>query len=143
MSATQSSVSVAFATANSNWTMIGDAIQQGANGCTSQSATPTIFQQMVTWNPSTYSTYEASDLGNIRFCADSNCNTPLYSWLESCTSSCTPSASSASAWVRLTSSIAGNGGTLTIYMVFEATSVEFDGNYWGEAPNLTLDLRAV
>jgi len=101
------------------------------------SATPTSFQQLVTWNPSTYSTYEASDLGNVRLCADTACNTPLHAWLESCTSSCAPSATSASAWVKLTSSIAGSGGSLKIYMVFEGTSVEFDTNYWGEAPNIS------
>jgi len=101
------------------------------------SATPTTFQQKVTWNPSTYSTYEASDLGNIRFCADTACATTLFAWLESCTSSCTTSATSASAWVKLTSAIPGSGGTKTIYMVFQATSIDFDTNYWGEAPNLS------
>jgi len=101
------------------------------------SATQNPFQQMVTWNPSTYSTYEASDLGNVRFCADTACVTSLDAWLESCTPSCTPSATSASAWVKLTSAIAGSGGTLTIYMVFLSTSTEFDGNYWGEAPTLS------
>jgi hypothetical protein len=101
------------------------------------SATPNPFQQLVTWNPSTYSTYEASDLGNIRFCADTACVTSLDAWLESCTNSCAPSATSASAWVKLTSAIAGSGGTLTIYMVFLSTSTEFDANYWGEAPTLS------
>jgi hypothetical protein len=100
-------------------------------------ATPTTFQQKVTWNPSTYSAYEASNLGNIRFCADTACATTYYSWLESCTSSCTTSATSASAWVKLTSSIAGSGGQKVIYMFFQATNVNFDTNYWGEAPNLS------
>lgn len=101
------------------------------------SATPTAFQQMITWNPSTYSTYEASNLGNIRFCSNSACSTELYAWLESCTSSCTTSATSATAWVKLTSTIAASGGTLTIYMVFMPTSTTFDDNYWGEAPSLS------
>ena len=101
------------------------------------SATPNPFQQMVTWNPSTYAAYEASDLGNVRFCADDACATPLYGWLESCTASCGTSATSATAWVNLTSAIAGSGGTLTIYMVFTSTSNDFDGNYWGEAPSLS------
>src|SRR3989454_11957575 len=101
------------------------------------SATPATFQQKVTWNPSTYQAYEASDLGNVRFCADSPCTTQLYAWLESCTPSCTPTATSASAWVKLTSSIAGGGGTLTIYIVFQSLSTTFDGNLWGEAPNLS------
>ena len=101
------------------------------------SVTPNPFQQMVTWNPSAYSSYEASDLGNIRFCLDSACQTSLFSWLESCTPSCSTSATSASAWVKLTSSIAANGGTLTIYMVFMSASTDFDNNYWGEAPSLS------
>src|SRR2546426_10196386 len=100
------------------------------------SATPTTFQQKVTWNPSSYSSYEASDLGNIRFCSDSACVTTLFAWLESCAPSCTTSATSASAWVKLTSAIAGSGGTKTIYMVFQATTVGFDGNFWGEAPTI-------
>src|SRR5207253_1193722 len=83
------------------------------------SATPTTFQQKVTWNPSTYSSYESSNLGNIRFCGDAACATTLYSWLESCTSSCITSATSASAWVKLTSAISASGGTKIIYMVFQ------------------------
>ncbi len=101
------------------------------------SATPSTFQQKITFNPSSYSGSEASNLGNIRFCLDSACNTELYSWLESCTPSCTPTATSASVWVKLTSSIGANGGTLTIYMVFEPASTNFDDNYWGEAPTLS------
>ncbi|HUI87053.1 MAG TPA: hypothetical protein VLY21_07855, partial [Nitrososphaerales archaeon] len=104
------------------------------------SATPTPFQQMVTWDPATYSAYEATNLGNVRFCADVACATTLYGWLESCSSTCSTSGStstSATAWVRLASSIAGSGGTLTIYMVFSPTSTNFDGVYWGEAPQLS------
>ena len=76
------------------------------------------------------------DLGNFRFCADNVCTTQLNAWLESCTPSCTPTATSASAWVKLTSSIAGSGGTLTIYFVLQSLSTTFDGNFWGEAPNI-------
>ncbi len=104
------------------------------------SATPNPFQQMVTWDPATYSSYEATNLGNVRFCADSQCVTPLYSWLESCSNTCSSAGStstSATAWVKLTLSIGASGGTLTIYMVFEGTSGNFDGNYWGEAPQLS------
>src|SRR5579872_313736 len=101
------------------------------------SATPATFQQKVTFNPSSYSTYEASSLGNIRFCVDTMCSNKLFAWLESCTPSCTTSATSASVWVKLTSSISASGGTLTIYMVFLPTTTTFDGNYWGEAPTLS------
>ncbi len=100
------------------------------------SATPNPFQQMITWNPSSYSSYEASNLGNIRFCTTSSCGTELYAWLESCSSTPCASASSATAWVKLTSAISANGA-LTIYMVFESSTTNFDGNYWGEAPTLS------
>jgi len=98
--------------------------------------TPYPFQQKVKRNPSTYQAYEVPDLGNFRFCADNVCTTQLNAWLESCTPSCTPTAISASAWLKLTSSIAGSGGTLTIYFVLRSLSTTFDGNFWGEAPNI-------
>ncbi len=118
--------------ANDAWAEIGDAVQGGT-----AAPTPNPFQQKIVFNPSTYSTYEGSALGNIRFCVDSLCATTLYAWLESCTPSCTPSATSATVWVKLTSAIAGAGGTLTIYMDFLTLSTNFDGNFWGEAPNLS------
>ena len=101
------------------------------------SGTPTTFQERITFNPSTYSTYEASNLGNIRFCLDTFCSKQLFAWLESCTPSCVTSATSAVAWVKLTSSIAASGGTLIVYMVFEPTTTNFDDNYWGEAPSIS------
>ena len=51
--------------------------------------------------------------------------------------SCTTAATSATVWVKLTSSISASGGTLIIYMVFQPTSTNFDDNYWGEAPSLS------
>lgn len=98
-------------------------------------ATPNPFQVKITWNPSTYAAYEGSNLGNVRFCSDIACSTMLYSWLESCTPSCSSGATSASAWVKLTSQISANGA-VTIYMVFLASATPFDGNYWGESPSL-------
>src|SRR5579871_3256968 len=94
------------------------------------SATPATFQEKISFNPSSYSAMEASNLGNIRFCLDSGCVTPLYAWLESCSPSCITSATSATVWVKLTSSISASGGTLTIYMIFQTLSTNFDGNYW-------------
>jgi hypothetical protein len=117
---------------NDAWAEIGDAIR----GATAN-PTPNPFQVKIVFNPSAYSTYEASNLGNIRFCVDSACTTTLYAWLESCTPSCAPTATSATAWVKLTSAIAGNGGTYTIYMEFYPLSTQFDGVFWGEAPNLS------
>ena len=101
------------------------------------SATPNPFQEKITWNPSSYTSYEASDLGNIRFYSDSALTQPLFAWLESCTPSLSNGATNATAWVKLTSPIAANGGTLTIYMAFLSTATPYDGNYWGDAPNLS------
>jgi hypothetical protein len=101
------------------------------------SATPAIFQEKITWNPSIYSSYEASNLGNIRFYNDSSLTTPLNSWLETCTPSLSNTATSATAWIKLTNSIAGNGGTKTIYLAFLSTTTNFDGGYWGAAPTLS------
>ncbi len=70
----------------------------------SSTSTPTNFQQEITWNPSNtkLKSLEASDLGNIRFCSDSACNTQLYGWLESGNST---SASNAVAWVKIPTAI--------------------------------------
>jgi hypothetical protein len=99
--------------------------------------TPVPFQQRITFNPSLYSSIEASNLGNIRFCSDSACATQLSAWLESCSPSCGISATSATVWVKLDNSIPPNGRTLTIYMNFLSASTDFDGVYWGEAPALS------
>ena len=101
------------------------------------SATASTFQEKITWNPSSYTSYEASNLGNIRFYSDSAFTTPLYAWLETCTPSLSNTATSATAWIKLTSSIPGNGGTQIIYMAFLATTTNFDGSYWGIAPSLS------
>jgi hypothetical protein len=104
---------------------------------TQSSATPNPFQEEISWNPSSYTGYEASNLGNIRFYSNSALTSPLYAWLESCTPSLSNTATSATAWIKLTSPIAANGGTLTIYMAFLSTTTTYDDNYWGEAPNLS------
>jgi hypothetical protein len=106
------------------------------------SATPNPFQALIQPNPSSYSTYEASNLGNIRFCSDSLCTTMLNSWLEGCGTTspygaCSTSSTSATFWVKITSPISSGGGKLTVYMVFLSTSTNFDGNVAGESPNLS------
>ncbi|MGC8580639.1 MAG: hypothetical protein ACP5MB_11400, partial [bacterium] len=93
-------------------------------------ATPAPFQQMITFNPSSYVQYESSNLGNIRFFQGS---TELYSW---CESGCSSTSSQAVFWVKLPSGIGANSGT-TIEMVFEPTSINYDGVYAGEAPQLS------
>jgi len=69
------------------------------NVVNSGSATGPNFQEMITINPTTYNTYMAADLGNIRFSSGSS---ELYSW---CESGCTSGSSSAVFWVNIPSGI--------------------------------------
>jgi hypothetical protein len=99
------------------------------------SATPNPFQQMISINPSLYTSLEASNLGNLRFYNSSG--DELYAWLENYTGSTTPNeATNATIWVKLTDSIPANSQAI-IYMKFEPTTTNFDGVYWGEAPQLS------
>ena len=104
------------------------------------SATPAPFQQSVTIDPASYTSIEATDLGNIRFFTTFSSNVfsgPLDSWLESFSGSFTANtATSATFWLNLPSGI-GASSAITIYMVFEPTSTEFDGSIAGEAPQLS------
>jgi hypothetical protein len=94
------------------------------------SSTGSSFQQMVSFNPSTYSGYLSADLGNVRFYQGS---TELYSW---CESGCSYSSSSAVFWVNLPSGVGANSNLL-INMSLLPTNTEYDGVYAGEAPQLT------
>ncbi len=89
--------------------------------------TPAPFQQMISFNPSSYSSYESADLGNIRFYQGS---TELYSW---CESGCASSSSSAIFWVKLPSGIAANSNTI-INMNFESVGTNYDGIFAGAEP---------
>ena len=93
-------------------------------------ATPAPFQQMITFNPSLYSKYENSNLGNIRFYQGS---TELYSW---CESGCSNTSSNAIFWVKLPNGISTNGKVI-INMTFKSLSTNYDGVYAGEAPQLS------
>lgn len=100
---------------------------------------PRPFQQMITFNPSEYSSYEAADLGNIRFYEGNPLisQTELYSW---CESGCYSYSTNAIFWVNIP--YGGNGagpGIAILNMTFERpTSTEYDGNYAGEAPQYTV-----
>ncbi|MHB2037267.1 MAG: archaellin/type IV pilin N-terminal domain-containing protein, partial [Nitrososphaerales archaeon] len=103
------------------------------------SPTPAPFQQELTINPSLYTSLESSDLGNIRFYSTLSGGAfsgPIDSWLESTSSSPANTASSATFWIDLTTGIAASSSA-AVYMVFETTTPEFDGNVAGEAPQLS------
>jgi len=89
-------------------------------------ATPSPFQQMIQFSPSTYAQYENSNLGNIRFYQGSK---ELYSW---CESGCSNSSSQATFWINLPSGVPANS-VITVKMRFEPPSTNYDGVYDGEA----------
>ena len=93
-------------------------------------ATPAPFQQMITVNALNYSNYEATNLGNIRFYSGQQ---ELYSW---CESNCSSSSSSALFWIKLPNGIPAQQ-SVTVNMTFEPKTVNYDGVYAGEAPQLS------
>jgi len=91
--------------------------------------TPSPFQQMLQLPVSQLQSYTpilASDFHNIRFVYN---GTGIPAWLESISSGV------ATIWVKLPVSIPANS-SITIDMEVDP-SLNFDGNYWGEAPQLS------
>ena len=78
--------------------------------------TPSPFQQLLNLNLSSILS-SSSQLLNLEFCLDSQCNTPLYAWTESYNSN----LSTVYIWVLLPTSIPANG-SLTIYMFIRNTN---------------------
>jgi len=98
------------------------------------------LQQLVNVNFHAYRRYLANDAGNIRFFNSSNFTTQneLPAWLENYTGdSSANNATSSSVWIDLAGTIVPPESQTVIYMVFESLSTEFDGVYWGEAPQLS------
>ncbi len=102
---------------------------------TQNAAEPNPFQLMVQFQPSNaiYKKYERSDLGNIRFFYNNN---PIPSWCEkNCSTSNTYNALF---WVRVPATIPINSISNTVIkMYFFANTVDYDGVFAGENPNLT------
>jgi hypothetical protein len=95
--------------------------------------TPVGFQEMVTVNPSSIgASHFSASLSNVNW-QDGNGHI-LPSWLES---GLTSASTSTIYWVNLGSNtVPGSGGTLVIYMVIYATTVQaIDGTDTGAAPN--------
>ena len=90
------------------------------------------FQQMVTVDSASYSTYEASNLQNIEFFYANSMIIP--SWLESGNSN---TATNTIYWLKISPQIPASG-TLTVYMGFASPSTNLmNGVTIGEAPELT------
>jgi len=92
------------------------------------SPTPSPFQQLLNLNLSSILS-SSSQLLNLQFCLDVNCNTPLYAWIESYNSN----LSTVYIWVNLPTSIPANS-SITIYM-FIRNSIQYP--YTGMSPTLT------
>ncbi len=116
------------------------------------SATPTNFQEMLTLNFTGYGSASpalASNLNNVLFSTGpSGTGNILYAWFENTSESTLPaqapstSSTAAVVWVNLGSTtIAGSGGSTTIYMTFEPSAVMGVPTgataYTGEAPEIT------
>jgi hypothetical protein len=95
----------------------------------SPSVTPNNFQQMISFNPQLFSSFESQNLGNIRFF---NRTKELYSW---CESGCSVFANNSVFWVNLSGSLPANK-PVNITLVFEKPTT-YDGVYAGEAPQLS------
>ncbi|CAC93986.1 DUF2341 domain-containing protein [Sulfolobus islandicus rod-shaped virus 1] len=90
--------------------------------------TPSPFQQLLILNLSNIIS-SPSQLLNLQFCLDSQCKTPLYSWIESYNSN----LSNVYIWINLPISIPANS-SITIYM-FVRNSIQYP--YTGMRPDLT------
>jgi hypothetical protein len=88
------------------------------------------FQQMFSFDPSSYLLGESNDLGNIRFYIGGK---ELRSW---CESGCSRNAVGAIFWIDIPSGISANGVAVVTLNALPAGS-EYDGIYAGEAPQLS------
>lgn len=85
------------------------------------------FQQLINWNPSSYSSYLNTDCQNHNW--QDGAGNLLYSWFE--TPSATSSSTSVYEWVVLP-----NGTTTTIYLVFTGTATSsYSTAHTGVQPN--------
>ena len=89
------------------------------------------FQQLLNLNLSSILS-SSSQLLNLQFCLDVNCNTPLYAWIESYNSN----LSSVYIWINLPTSIPANS-SITIYM-FVRNSIQYP--YTGISPLIAQQL---
>ncbi|HUO05414.1 MAG TPA: choice-of-anchor D domain-containing protein [Candidatus Binataceae bacterium] len=98
------------------------------------SATPANFAQLVKMSPITFSSIYAANLDNANW--QDGAGNILNSWLESGESKV---STATNYWVNLgANTIAGGGGTLTIYQCIYKTSVNaIDGVATGAEPNYT------
>jgi hypothetical protein len=88
------------------------------------------FQMQVNLTSSSYSQYERSDLGNLRFYYGAM---ELNSW---CESGCNSNSSKTIFWIKLPNSIPANSAT-SLQLYFLPNNIDYSGRYAGEAPQLS------
>jgi hypothetical protein len=105
------------------------------------SPTPDDLQVSVNVDFDSYAFYLSPDVGNIRFYNSTTFTTisELPAWLENYTGGSGQSnvATSSDVWIKLAGTIVQASSQVTIYMVFDPETTDFDGVYWGEAPQLS------
>ena len=96
------------------------------------SATPAIFQAMITVNSLMYSRFINSNWFNVEFTSGpAATGFPVNAWVEQSPSN---TLTNTIVWLRLTAAISGSGGTNTIYMDFMTSNVMSASGSIGEAP---------
>ncbi len=95
---------------------------------TQSANTPSQFQQLLQLNLSNVIS-NPSQLLNLKFCADPKCNSPLYAWIESYTTT----LSNVTVWVKLPSGIPAKSQTTIYLAVLNGSQYP----YTGIAPQLT------
>lgn len=92
-------------------------------------------QVRIKFNPSSYSSYLRSNLGNIRFYRASDWldANRMYAWNENGT---TTAQTNVVFWLKLTDPVPANN-SLMVYMTFYSTNTDYDGVFWGQAPQLS------
>ena len=96
------------------------------------SATPSPFQQQITIDSDSYSSYLASGLSNVNF-QDGSGNI-IDSWLESGNSN---TSTSTIYWVSLANGIGANSSVTIYYCIYATTVNAFNTTNTGVAPQLT------
>ncbi len=105
------------------------------------SATHDDLQVMINVDFNSYANYLSTNVGNVRFYNSSNfvVANELPAWLENYTGTAgnPNTATSSDVWVKLAGIVISANSQTVIYMVLEPITTNFDGVYWGEAPQLS------
>ena len=98
-------------------------------------ATPKDFQQLLKMDWKEFAGYLNTNVSNVRIYNSTtfSASTELSAWIETDN---TITATSSNVWVNLSGTIVPAGGSVSIYMVFLATTASWS-SHWGLAPQLS------